>query len=180
MHINLNWRCQYDCVEDKINLIIGNFLDWIILQKIILSISSMYFTISLLFPPGKRSGPCIWTNLNILHPRMLYAKSGWIWLHCSLKVDILFLLFPNYFLLGKDVVLHLNKLESCLPKGRLPRWRSRLECSPPMWKDGCSNPSRNRPTSWKQVETAPLPNGNRCECDGSSEMTIINRFSMSQ
>ena len=116
MHINLNWRCQYDCVEDKINLIIGNFLDWIILQKIILSTSSMYFTISLLFPPGKRSGPCIWTNLNILHPRMLYAKSGWIWLHCSLKVDILFLLFPNYFLLGKDVVLHLNKLESPSPK----------------------------------------------------------------
>ena len=36
--------------------------------------------------------------------------------------------------------------------------RSELERSPPKRKVGCSNPSRDRPKSLKQVVTAPLPN----------------------
>ena len=103
-----------------INLIIGNFLkfrSWLNNSaEEILYISSMYFTISLLFPVENECGPCFWTNLNILHPWMLYAKSGWNWLNGSLKVDNLFLLFPNYILLGKDIVLNLNKFESPSPK----------------------------------------------------------------
>ena len=48
-------------------------------------------------------------------------------------------------------------------------------------KVGCSNPSRDRPKSLKQVVTAPLPNAwHQCECHGSSEMTIINGYSVSQ
>ena len=45
------------------------------------------------------------------------------------------------------------------------RWRRRFERSPRKRKVGCLNPNRNRPSSLKQVLTAPL----------SSEMTIINR-----
>ena len=35
----------------------------------------------------------------------------------------------------------------------LPWWRSRLECSPRMPKIACSNTSRDKPKSWKQVLT---------------------------
>ena len=52
------------------------------------------------------------------------------------------------------------------------RWRSGLDRSPCKGKVGCSNPICDRP----KVVTASLTNfGNRCDCHGSSEMTIINR-----
>ena len=39
--------------------------------------------------------------------------------------------------------------------------------------DRNSSPGRDRPKSLKQVVTAPLPTlGNRCECHGSSEITM--------
>ena len=48
-------------------------------------------------------------------------------------------------------------------------------------KVGCSNPSRERPKSLKQVMTAPLPNAwHQCECHGSSETAIVNGYSVSQ
>ena len=46
-----------------------------------------------------------------------------------------------------------------------PRWwRSGLERSLSIWKVGCSNPSRDRPKSYKQVVTAPLPNARQYVC----------------
>ena len=44
-------------------------------------------------------------------------------------------------------------------------------------KGGCSNPSCDRPISFKQVVTAPLL---RSKCHRSSKMTIINGCPMSQ
>ena len=42
-------------------------------------ISSMYFRYFVILSPWKRAGPFIWTNLNLLHPRMLCDKFGWNW-----------------------------------------------------------------------------------------------------
>ena len=58
----------------------------------------------------------------------------------------------------------------------LQEWRTGVERPPNNRKAGCSNPSRDRPQSLKQVVTT----GNRCECHGSSEMTIINGFRVPQ
>ena len=41
-----------------------------------LSIYSLYFVI---ISPWKRVGPFIWTNLNPLHPRIIYAMFSWNW-----------------------------------------------------------------------------------------------------
>ena len=41
------------------------------------------------------TGPFIWTNLNLLHPRMLCAKFGWNWLSGSGEED--FLISSMYF-----------------------------------------------------------------------------------
>ena len=73
--------------------------------------------------PWKRVGPFIWTNLNPLHPRMIYAKFGWIWPSGS-KEDFLnfvnvFSQFHNYLPLEKDGALSLRKLKSCSPKDTL-------------------------------------------------------------
>ena len=40
-------------------------------------ISSMFVHHFVIISPLKRAGPCIWTNLNPLHPRMLCGKIGW-------------------------------------------------------------------------------------------------------
>ena len=42
-------------------------------------ILSMYFPFVVIISPLKRAGSFIWTNLNPLHPRMLFAKFGWNW-----------------------------------------------------------------------------------------------------
>ena len=42
-------------------------------------ISSMYFRYFIIIFLWKRAGPFIWTNLNPLYPRMLWAKFGWNW-----------------------------------------------------------------------------------------------------
>ena len=48
-----------------------------------------------------------------------------------------------------------------------------VECSNGMRKVVFSNLSRHRPKLFKQVVTVPLPNASRrCECHGSSEMTL--------
>ena len=50
------------------------------LEKKIFKFRQSIFTISLLSSfAWKRVGPCIWTNLNPFHPRMLCAKFGWNW-----------------------------------------------------------------------------------------------------
>ena len=51
-------------------------------------ISSMYFRYFVIISPWKRAGPFIWTNLNPLHPRMLFAKFGWNWLSGSGEEDL--------------------------------------------------------------------------------------------
>ena len=49
----------------------------------------------------------LWTKLNPIHPRMLCAKFGWIWLsgQCIFAIS-------NYLPLEKVGALHLNKVES--------------------------------------------------------------------
>ena len=66
----------------------------------------------------------IWTNLNPLHPMMLWAKFGCNWLSGSgeedfFNFDNVFSLFRNYLPLEKGGALHLKKLESPLPKDAL-------------------------------------------------------------
>ena len=39
----------------------------------------MYFHYFVIISPWIRAVPFIWTNLNLLHPRMLCAKFGWNW-----------------------------------------------------------------------------------------------------
>ena len=48
--------------------------------------------------------------------------------------------------------------DCCYNSFRSLRWRSELEWSPRKRKVGCSNPSRDRTKSLKQIVTAPLPN----------------------
>ena len=86
-------------------------------------ISSMYFHYFVIISPWKRAGPFIWTNLNPLHPRILWAKFGWNWLRRS--GEEAFLISSMYFhhfviiSLGKRGALYLNKIESPLPKDAL-------------------------------------------------------------
>ena len=39
----------------------------------------MYFHYVVIISPRKMVWPFIWTNFNLLHPKMLCAKFGWIW-----------------------------------------------------------------------------------------------------
>ena len=57
------------------------------------------------------------------------------------------------------------------------QWRSVYSVRPPKGKVGCSNPSRDRPKSYKQVVTAPLPKGVSVL---SSEMTNMNGCPVSE
>ena len=69
--------------------------------------------------PFKRAELFIWTILNPLHLRMLYAKFGWNWPHGSFKFVNVFSHFRNDLALEKGRALHLNKLESPSPKDAL-------------------------------------------------------------
>ena len=51
----------------------------VVLEKKILTFSSMYFHYFIIISPWKKAGPFIWTNLNPLHLRMLCAKFSWNW-----------------------------------------------------------------------------------------------------
>ena len=86
----------------------------------------------------------IWTNLNPLHLRMHCAKLGWNWPSGSGEEDFFFLIFVNifwllfnYLLLERGGAVHLNTLESPLPKDALGQvwlkmdqwfWRRRWKC----------------------------------------------------
>ena len=65
----------------------------------------------------------IWTNLNLIHPRMLCTKFVSNWLSGSgvkvLNLSMYFLLFRCYFPLERGVVHHLNKFECYSPKAAL-------------------------------------------------------------
>ena len=39
----------------------------------------MYFRYFIIISAGKGAGPFIWTKLNLLHPKMLFANFGWNW-----------------------------------------------------------------------------------------------------
>ena len=87
-------------------------------------ILSMYFRYFVIISPWKRAGPFIWTNLNLLHPRMLCDKIGCNWPSSSGEEDFfnfvnVFSLFRNYLPLEKGGALNLNKLESPSPKDAL-------------------------------------------------------------
>ena len=85
---------------------------------------NVYFCFFVIISPSKRAGPCIWRNWNPLHPRMHSAKFGWNWPSGSGEEDykissMYYQLFSNYLSLEKGRALHLNKLESPLPKDAL-------------------------------------------------------------
>ena len=93
-------------------------------------ISSMYFRYFVLISPWKKVSPFIWINLNFLYPRMLWfgwnqrRKFGWNWPRGSGEEDFeISSMYFRYFViippLEKSVALHLNKLESPLPKNAL-------------------------------------------------------------
>ena len=81
-------------------------------------IFSYFVTISLL----KRAWPFIWTNLNRRNSRMLCAKFGWNFALAGLEKKILrfrqciCIRYSVNLPLEEGVILHLNKLESSLPK----------------------------------------------------------------
>ena len=77
-----------------------------------------------IIPPWKRAGPFIWTNLNPIHPRILCAKFGWNWPSGSGEDFSNSSMYFNYFVitylpLVRGLALHLNKLESPLPRNAL-------------------------------------------------------------
>ena len=51
----------------------------LVVEKKIFLILSMYLHYFVIISPWKRAGPFIWTNLNLLHPRMLCPKFEWNW-----------------------------------------------------------------------------------------------------
>ena len=51
----------------------------VVLEEKIFIFRESSFAILLLSPNVKRCGLSIWTNLNPLYPRMLFAKFGWNW-----------------------------------------------------------------------------------------------------
>ena len=62
--------------------------------------------------------------MNSFYPRLVCAKFGWNWISGSgggdfLILSLYFSLFCNYLPLEKNAALHLNKLESPLPKDAL-------------------------------------------------------------
>ena len=78
--------------------------------------TSMYYRYFVIISPLNRMWPFIWTNLNPIYPRMICAKFGWNWPSGSGEEDFfkyfnVFLLFRNYFPLGKGRALYLNKLD---------------------------------------------------------------------
>ena len=58
-------------------------------------ILSMYFCYFVIISPCKRAWPFIWTNLNSLNWRVLWAEFGWNWPSGSGEVD--FLILTMYF-----------------------------------------------------------------------------------
>ena len=63
-------------------------------------ISSMYFRYLVIISTWKRVVPFVWTNLNPLHPRMLFTKFGWNWPRGSGEEDFLILsMYFHYFVI---------------------------------------------------------------------------------
>ena len=97
----------------------------------------------------------LWTKLDPIHPRMLCAKfdfklAQWFWRKRFLNFVNVFSLFRNYLLLEKGWALHLNKLESPLPKDALFGW--------------------NRPSgSWEEVE-----NRKSLQMDGQTDRQTMD------
>ena len=62
--------------------------------------SSMYFCRLVIISPWKRAEPFIWTNLNLLHPKIISANFGWNWPSGSGKEDFLNLsMYFRYFVI---------------------------------------------------------------------------------
>ena len=81
----------------------------------------------------KKWWPFIWINLSSLHQRILCAKFGWNWPSRSGEGDFLILSkYLCYFSLEKGRALHLNKLNTPLPKDALRKvW---LKLAQRFWK----------------------------------------------
>ena len=70
---------------------------------------------SWLSPDVKGCGLFLWTNLNPLHPGMLFAKFAWNWPSGSVEEEFKFSLVNNY-LLEKCVALHWINLYTLHPR----------------------------------------------------------------
>ena len=93
--------------KDALCQIWVNLAQWSLRRNF--SILSMYFQN---FVTWKRAWAFIWTKLNPVHPMILCAKFGWIWLGGSGEEDFLILSMYNYHPLDKGGALLLNILES--------------------------------------------------------------------
>jgi hypothetical protein len=79
--------------------------------------TSLNFCIFVIISPLKKTYPFIWTNLNLLYPKINCTKYNWNWLTVSgekhfLRFSVFFSPFCCYLPLVKGYPLHLNKLES--------------------------------------------------------------------
>ena len=108
-------------------------------------ILSIYFRNFIIMSSWKWAWPFIWTNLNPLYTRMLYAKCGEISVVVLQKYKYRYLNFVNVFSLFRKYLpfekggdLHMKKLVSSLPKDALCQiwlklvwWflRSRWKCN---------------------------------------------------
>ena len=116
----------------------------------------MFFVISLLSPFGenkneidssgirtriiqwttsfwKMAWPFIWTSLNPLYLKVLFATFGWNWPSGSWEKEFLnfvnvFFLLCKFLSLEKGVALHLNKLEFPSPKNALCQVGWLIDC----------------------------------------------------
>ena len=112
-------------------------IDQVALEKKIFKNFVNVFSLFFITSPWKVTGSFIWTNLNLIHPRMLCTKFSWNW--PSGSGGIFFFYFVNefpifhyYFPLENGQVLHLKKLESCWPKHALCQvW---LKLAPWFWR----------------------------------------------
>ena len=68
----------------------------------------MNFSLFLIISPWKRVWPFIWTNMNSLHPRMVYAKFDWNRTSRSWKEDFKISFMQFRYTSKKGVTLHLN------------------------------------------------------------------------
>ena len=107
VQINLfnTFERSYDYIYYKIGPIV---------QEKIFKFRECTFAILLLSSNEKRFGLSIWTNLNPVYQRMLFAKFGWNWPNGSRGEDFLKLsMYFYYFVIispWKRGALHLNKL----------------------------------------------------------------------
>jgi hypothetical protein len=87
----------------------------VVLEKKIIKWHHPLFYIFVIISPLKRTWPFIWTNLNFLHPKIIWIISlielaFWFWRRRLLNYPTPFWHFCDYLPFGEDLALYLSKL----------------------------------------------------------------------